>query len=146
MQKVLHVILVLIISCSFASAEVGATPPLSQSSLAAQGESLPVLAIDPSVGDDNPEEPDFAFIAGGPYTQMKNSIQFIFPTQWGRRRSNVGGSILQHAEFGTLLRTEWGLTDRWELDVIFSGEGERDLLGQRKLTSNFAFADAVLGA
>lgn len=96
--------------------------------------------------DDEPEEPDFAFISGGPYTQRKNSIQFIFPSQWGRRRTNLGGGLFQHAEFGTLLRTEWGLTDRWELDVIFSAEGEQDLLGRTKVTSNFALADTILGA
>lgn len=92
-----------------------------------------------------PEEPDFAFITGGPYTQKKNSIQFIFPNAWNSRRSNVGGSSLQHAESSSLLRTEWGLTDRWELDVIFSAEGERDRLGQRQLTSTFAMADSVVG-
>ena len=99
----------------------------------------------PLTADDEPEEPDYAFIAGGPYTQKKNSPQFIFPTQWGRRTSNVGGSVLKHAEFGALFRTEWGLTDRWELDVIFSAEGERDFLGTRRETSTFALADSVLG-
>ena len=94
---------------------------------------------------DEPEEPDFAFIAGGPYTQKRNSIQFILPTQWGRRSSIIGGSILQHAEFGTLLRTEWGLTDRWELDMIVSAEGERDRLGGRMLTSSYSLADSVIG-
>lgn len=100
----------------------------------------------PSEADDEPEEPDFAFLAGGPYTQKKNSIQFIFPSQWGRRSSGLGGSILQHAEFGTLLRTEWGLTDRWELDVIMSAEGERDHLGSRTINSTFSLSDSVVGA
>jgi len=106
-----------------------------------------VLSPGPALvaADGEPEEPDFAFIAGGPYTQRKSSIQVILPNAWRSRRSNVGGSILQHAEYGSLLRTEWGLTDRWELDVIFSAEGERDLLGQRKLTSTFALADSVVG-
>ena len=106
------------------------------------------LAGIPTTPDDQPEEPDFAFITGGPYTQKKNSPQFIFPSAWGSRRSNVGGGIfhLQHAEFGTLLRTEYGLTDRWELDVIFSAEGERHRLGQQQLASTFALADTVVGA
>jgi hypothetical protein len=99
----------------------------------------------PLAADDEPEEPDFAFVAGGPYTQKRNSIQLIFPTQWGRRTSQLSGGTLQHAEFGTLLRTEWGLTDRWELDVIFAAEGERDFLGTRRVNSTFAFSDSVVG-
>ena len=59
-----------------------------------------------------PEEPDFAFIAGGPYTQKAKSTQFISVSQYGWRHTTLGGSTLQHTEFGTLLRNEWGLTDR----------------------------------
>ncbi len=110
---------------------------------------LAVTALSPAACAEDqpqePEEPDFAFITGGPFTQKQNSIQFIFPNAWNSRRSNVGGSILQHAEYGSLLRTEWGLTDRWELDVILSAEGERDRLGQQQLTSTFALADSVVG-
>ncbi|MFB3920800.1 MAG: hypothetical protein ACE145_03715 [Terriglobia bacterium] len=95
--------------------------------------------------EDEPEEPDFAFIAGGPYTQKAKSTQFISASQYGRRRSNLGGSTLEHAEYGTLLRNEWGLTDRWELDIIFAAEGGRDRLGQTVLDSSFALGDSVLG-
>jgi len=99
----------------------------------------------PARGDGNPEEPDYAFIAGGPYTQKKNSMQSIFATQWGRRTSTLSSGTLQHAEFGTLLRTEWGFTDRLELDVILSAQGERDFLGERKTNSTFAMSDSVVG-
>ncbi len=92
--------------------------------------------------DYEPEEPDFAFITGGPYTQKKGSPQFIFPNAWGRRTDASG---LRRSEFGTLLRTEYGLTDRWELDVIFSGLGERQEQGGQRLTSTFALADSVVG-
>ncbi len=95
---------------------------------------------------DGPEEPDYAFIAGGPYTQKKQSIQFIFPGQWGRRRTALGNATLDHVEVGTLLRTEWGLTDRWELDIIFAADGSRDRLGGATLSSDFALSDTVLGA
>ncbi len=32
-----------------------------------------------------PEEPDYAFITGGPYTQQKNSLQLIAPGSVGWR-------------------------------------------------------------
>jgi len=117
----------------------------AQATAASEAASPGSVTTPPGSPDDEPEEPDFAFIAGGPYTQKKNSIQLIFPTQWGRRTSNLSGGTLQHAEFGTLLRTEWGLSDRWEIDVIISAEGERDFLGARRLNSTFAMADSVVG-
>jgi len=112
----------------------------------AAGEQTASQALPATAADVEPEEPDFAFIAGGPYTQKKQSIQFIFPGQWGRRRSSLGGSALSHVEVGTLLRTEWGLTDRWELDIIFAADGSRDRLDGTKLGSDFALSDTVLGA
>jgi len=95
--------------------------------------------------DDEPEEPDFAFVAGGPYTQRRHSIQTISANQYGRRRSHVGGSTLEHAEYGMLLRNEWGLTDRWELDFILAAEGGRDRFGPDLVDSSFALGDSVLG-
>ncbi|HUU12852.1 MAG TPA: hypothetical protein VM182_03970 [Terriglobia bacterium] len=112
----------------------------------AAGEQIAPQAVPAAAVDDEPEEPDFAFIAGGPYTQKKQSIQFIFPGQWGRRRSSLGGSALSHVELGTLLRTEWGLTDRWELDFIFAADGERNRLEGTTVGSDFALSDTVLGA
>lgn len=110
---------------------------------------LAVTAFSPAASAEDqpqePEEPDFAFVAGGPYTQRRNSIQTISASQYGRRRSNLGGSTLEHAEFGTLLRNEWGLTDRWELDFIVPAEGGRDRIGPVRLDSSFALGDSVLG-
>ena len=134
MRKKLVGILMLAMLC-LAGVVLAQEVPLPESSLATTASA-----------DDEPEEPDYAFIAGGPYTQKKHSLQFIFPGQWGRRRSKVGNSTLEHAEFGTLLRTEWGLTDRWELDIIFAADGERDRLDGTTLPSNFAMSDTVLGA
>jgi hypothetical protein len=57
----------------------------------------------------------------------------------------VGGTPVRRSEFGTLLRTEYGMTDRWELDVIFSASGERETQGPQRLVSTFALADSVVG-
>lgn len=92
-----------------------------------------------------PEEPDYFFIVGGPYTQRRNSIQTISANMYGRRRSNLGASTLEHTEYGMLLRNEWGLTDRWELDFIAVAEGGRDRIGPNVLDSSFALGDSVLG-
>ena len=51
----------------------------------------------PLAATDGPEEPDFAFIAGGPYTQKRTSPQFVYSGQWGRRISRVGGMSLQNS-------------------------------------------------
>lgn len=96
-------------------------------------------------GEDEPEEPDFAFIAGGPYTQKIKSTQVISVSEYGWRHSTLGGLRLEHAEYGTLLRNEWGLTDRWELDWIVHAEGTRDRLGPVAAASSFALADTILG-
>ena len=95
--------------------------------------------------DDQPEEPDFAFIAGGPYTQKAKSTQFISVSQYGWRHTTLGGSTLKHSEFGTLMRNEWGLTDRWELDLVVHADGARDRAGPTLLDSDFALSDSVLG-
>jgi hypothetical protein len=143
MLKVLHSISVLLLWCGCLLG--GDDPAALHSDAEAAREDSSAVRSPAQPDGDEPEEPDFAFIAGGPYTQKKNSIQFILPAEWGRRTSILGGSILQHAEFGTLLRTEWGLTDRWELDVIMSAEGERDRLRGRTLTSDFSLTDSVIG-
>lgn len=66
---------------------------------------------------DEPEEPDFAFITGGPYTQGKNVIQWISAFNYQRVR---GGSPRLFSDgWNRTLRTEWGFTNRWEGDFIF---------------------------
>lgn len=119
---------------------------LDEAAQAASGRSVEQSpSSNPAPQDDEPEEPDFAFIAGGPFTQKKNSIQFIQPSRWSRRRSGLNGSTLERTEFGTLLRTEWGFTDRLELDVITLAEGERERVGGTRFTDNFSMADSVVG-
>jgi hypothetical protein len=112
----------------------------------APGQSDATIPPAPSPEKEEPEEPDFAFVAGGPFTQLKNSFQVIVAGQWGRRNSRDAAGTLHHAEYGVLTRMEWGLTDRWELDVIIPVEGERHLLGVTLLDSTFALADSVVGA
>ncbi len=92
-----------------------------------------------------PEEPDFAFIAGGPYTQPQGSFQIIMAGQWGTRSVIQNASTLRMTQYGTLFRNEWGLTDRWELDLIAPGAGERDTVNGIRTLSDFAMADSVLG-
>lgn len=94
---------------------------------------------------DELEEPDFAFVASGAYTQPKASYQLIVPWQWGRRRSNLNGSVIDHTEFSTLLRTEIGLTDRLEFDLIIPAQGQRDRVDGKTVASTFAVADSILG-
>lgn len=72
--------------------------------------SFPALAQ-----DDEPEEPDFFFLTGGPYTQKKNSPQIIWANQWFRDSS---GGVRTRDYIGAG-RAELGLTDRWEVDCEF---------------------------
>ena len=119
--------------------------PQSDVRVPAPAQSNPAGSPTPSTEKAEPEEPDFAFIAGGPYTQAKNSLQVIFAGQWGRRNSRVAGGTLHHAEYGLLTRAEWGLTDRWELDAMIPVEGERHRLGVTLLDSTSSLADSIVG-
>jgi hypothetical protein len=92
-----------------------------------------------------PEEPDYAFIAGGPYTQLKHSIQFIHAFNYGTRRFSVPGGSRNEDEFLFFQRTEWGFTDRLELDVITPAAGSRERISGSATTSDYAFSDTVLG-
>jgi hypothetical protein len=62
-----------------------------------------------------PEEPDFFFLTGGPYTQKKNSPQIIWANQWFRQTS----AGLRTRAYEGAGRFEWGLTDYWEADFEF---------------------------
>ncbi|MGH9777645.1 MAG: hypothetical protein ACRD5I_04465 [Candidatus Acidiferrales bacterium] len=77
---------------------------------------LVTMAALPAAGqDDEPEEPDFFFLTGGPYTQKKTSPQIIWANQWFRDRS---GDVSSRAYVGAG-RAEWGFTDRLEFDFEF---------------------------
>lgn len=96
-------------------------------------------------GSGEPEEPDYAFVAGGPYTQLKNSIQVIHAFNYGTRRFSVPGGARNEDEFLFFLRTEWGFTDRLELDVITPGAGGRERLNGSTSSSDYGFSDSVVG-
>jgi hypothetical protein len=99
----------------------------------------------PPAESSGPEEPDYAFLAGGPFTQLKNSIQIIHATVWGTRRFSLPGGRLNQDEFAFFQRTEWGFTDRLELDVITPVQGQRERLNGSSVASAYGFADSVLG-
>ncbi|MGH9788771.1 MAG: hypothetical protein ACRD4U_08745, partial [Candidatus Acidiferrales bacterium] len=66
---------------------------------------LILLAVPPALAqDDEPEEPDFFFLTGGPYTQKKTSPQIIWANQWFRDRS---GDVSTRDYVGAG-RAEWG--------------------------------------
>lgn len=77
---------------------------------------LPAQEVSPAPTG-QPEEPDYFFLTGGPYTQKKNSPQLIWANQWFL--SSGGGVRTRHYTGGG--RFEWGLTDRWEADFEFGG-------------------------
>lgn len=85
------------------------------------------------------EEPDFAFLAGGPYTQKKGTFQVISATRFDTERGNPEQKFRS-----TLLRTEFGITDRLELDIILNGEGTGELL-EGRTKGFFTRADSLLG-
>jgi len=66
-----------------------------------------------------PEEPDYFFLTGGPYTQGKNSPQLIWANHW--LRSSGDSSTL--TEWSSGVRAEMGLTSRWEADFEFGWLG-----------------------
>jgi len=92
-----------------------------------------------------PEEPDYAFIAGGPYTQIKNSIQVIHASSYGTRRFTLPGGNRNEDSFLFFNRTEWGFTGRLELDVITPFSGSRERVNGSTTTSDYGFADSIIG-
>jgi hypothetical protein len=89
--------------------------------------------------DDQPEEPDFFFLTGGPYTQKKNSPQIIWANRWLRDRS---ASARTRAYVGAG-RFEWGLTDRLEADFEFGALAlKEEFAGERTFAE--AGADDLL--
>lgn len=95
---------------------------------------------------DEPEEPDFAFISGSAYTQVKNSAQLIHQTAYGTRRFlEPGGGRRNQDEFLFFQRLEYGITDRWEVDFVLPAAGSRTRLNGRTLASDYALADGLIG-
>src|SRR5437762_3568871 len=59
------------------------------------------------------EEPDYAFLVNSPYVEEKGEVQVIGAIRFDTRRGNPDQKFSN-----AFARTEWGLTDRWELDLM----------------------------
>jgi len=99
----------------------------------------------PVLARPDPEEPDFFFLTGGPYTQARRSYQVIHATSYGVRRAHTGEGRLRDRELILFFRTEYGITDRWELDVITPSMFLRTELGGSQVASGGGYADTVGG-
>jgi hypothetical protein len=98
------------------------------------------LAQDGGEGEE-PEEPDFFFLTGGPYTQKKNSPQIIWGQQWFRT-TTLGLVTREVAGAG---RFEWGLTDRWEADFEFGFAGAEQTFNGISIFDANGAADLLVG-
>jgi hypothetical protein len=92
-----------------------------------------------------PEEPDFAFVSGSAYTQVKKSVQVIHQTAIGTRRVTDLLGARNDDAFLFFQRVEYGMTDRWELDVMFPAAGSRMRRNGATVTSDYGMTDAVVG-
>ena len=88
-----------------------------------------------------PEEPDFFFVTGGPYTQQKGSPQIIWANQW--LWTKLGD--LNSRDLTGSGRFELGLTDRWELDFEFGFLQLRERLNITSSSSESGSADLLFG-
>jgi len=102
---------------------------------------LPALAQSAGGEAEPPEEPDFFFLTGGPYTQKKNSPQIIWANRWFLTRS--GG--LRVREYAGAGRFEWGLTDNLEADFEFGALAARERLLGATLFSESGADDLLVG-
>jgi hypothetical protein len=93
-----------------------------------------------------PEEPDFAFVSGSAYTQVKKSMQIIHQTGFGTRRVTDLLGPRNDDAFLFFQRVEYGFTDRLELDIMFPVAGSRTRRNGATLTSDYGMTDAVIGA
>lgn len=95
----------------------------------------------PLPAQSEPEEPDFFFLTGGPYTQRVHSPQIIWANQWLRQRTR-DTRVRDYVGAG---RAEWGLTNYWEADFEFGALAEREnTVGLPTLSSSSA-ADLLVG-
>ncbi len=92
-----------------------------------------------------PEEPDFAFVSGSAYTQVKKSVQFIHQTAFATRRLTDALGPRNDDAFLFFQRVEYGITDRWELDFLLPAAGSRTRRNGAMLTSAYGIADGVVG-
>ena len=100
----------------------------------------------PAAQKEEPEEPDFAFLSGSAYTQVRNTMQFIHQSAYGTRRfPEPGGGRRNEDEYLFFQRVEYGITDRWETDFVLPVSGSRTRLNGRTVSSDHALADGLVG-
>jgi len=92
-----------------------------------------------------PEEPDFAFVSGSAYTQVKKSVQIIHQTAFGTRRVTDLLGARNDDAFLFFQRVEYGMTDHWELDVMFPAVGSRMRRNGATMASDYGVTDVVIG-
>ncbi|MBI3485029.1 MAG: hypothetical protein HY012_07750 [Acidobacteria bacterium] len=104
-----------------------------------------VAAQSPPAAKPEPEEPDFAFVSGSAYTQVKKSVQFIHQTGFGTRR--VTDLLGSRNDDGFLFfqRVEYGITDRWELDFVLPVAGSRTRRNGAAVASAYGISDGIVG-
>ena len=100
-----------------------------------------LLALPALAQDDEPEEPDFFFLTGGPYTQKKHSPQIIWANQWFRDSS---GDVRARDYFGAG-RAEWGFTDRLEFDFEFGAQALKQRQASATTFAEHGAADLLFG-
>ncbi len=94
---------------------------------------------------DEPEEPDFAFISGSAYTQVKDTMQIIHQSSYGTRRFPLPGGSLHQDEYQFFQRVEYGIADRWETDFQLPVQGSRTRLNGATIDSSHGLADGLIG-
>jgi hypothetical protein len=97
------------------------------------------------VSKPEPEEPDFAFVSGSAYTQVKKSAQFIHQTAFATRRVTDLLGLRNDDAFLFFQRLEYGITDRWELDIVFPAAGSRTRRNGSAISSAYGMTDSVIG-
>jgi hypothetical protein len=89
----------------------------------------------------SPEEPDFFFLTGGPYTQAKHSPQVIWASRWLHSR-NQAATVSELVDAG---RVEFGVTDYLETDFEFGATRTTEALPGLTQTDT-QFDGMMLGA
>ncbi len=90
--------------------------------------------------ESGPEEPDYAFFTGSPYTQTKNSIQLILSNLF---TTDTPGNNRQR-NLTNAFRTEWGFTDKLEADLIVQTLNQWTKTGGTTTNQN-GFGDTIFG-
>ena len=87
-----------------------------------------------------PEEPDYAFVTGSPYTENKNFLQIILTNAF----TDQLDAGIRDLQLSNSLRFEFGFTDRLEADLVVNFNDLWSRSPGLNSTAN-GFGDTVLG-